>query len=437
MQSLPTTTASPRQLRWPVALLAFLACSSAFALEPDQVALVVNSRVPASRELAEFYAGKRGIPEGRIIAVDLPFPDEDMTAAMYDQKVVPAVRSFLSDNGLKVKVTCLVTFWGVPLRIARRPAGPGEAEQLAIVQAEMERTRAELSETIERADALAKELNPRFAPAAGKDPAQFVRRAGDALSAVASAALGMPPGRPRDAAVERMVILFEKLMGAAEAAQRLSGPELSRVVTPDDVAPERLARLRQQAADRAKEFAELKASAPSPQTLAAMRTLVREHFGLFRYYELLTSQYATVESKETEAAFDSELSMLWWDHYPRHRWQNNPLNHRVRGVSAGTPPTLMVTRLDGPTEQSVDRIILSSLKAETEGLKGQVVIDARGMKGDDGYGRYDATLRRLAGLLQTRPAVRVTFDDTQALFQPGPNAPRGVALYCGWYSLRN
>jgi uncharacterized protein (TIGR03790 family) len=233
------------------------------------------------------------------------------------------------------------------------------------------------------------------------------------------------------------VILFEKLMGPAEAAERLAGRQLAQVAPPDQVSPQRLARLRQQAAEKAKEFAELKTRPPTAQVLAAMRVLVREHFGLFRYIELLTSQYALVESKETEAAFDSELAMLWWDHYPRHRWQTNMLHHRVRAVPPGTPQTLMVTRLDGPTEQSVDRMILSSLKAEKDGLAGQAVIDARGLKGDDGYGRYDATLRRLAGLLKTRSTVRVTFDDTEALFQPAPNSPKGVAVYCGWYSLRN
>src|SRR5687767_9170835 len=95
------------------------------ALEPDQIALVVNSKVPASRELAEFYASKRGIPAGRIVALDLPFPEEEIPFAQYDQRVVPAVRSFLVDNGLKDKVTCLVTFWGVPLRIGARSPRPG------------------------------------------------------------------------------------------------------------------------------------------------------------------------------------------------------------------------------------------------------------------------------------------------------------------------
>jgi uncharacterized protein (TIGR03790 family) len=115
----------------------------------------------------------------------------------------------------------------------------------------------------------------------------------------------------------------------------------------------------------------------------------------------------------------------------------NALNHRIVNVPPGTAPTLMVMRLDGPTEDSVDRLILSSLKTEGQGLKGRVVLDARGIRGEDGYGRYDASIRSLAGLLSARTKLAVTFDDNDALIQPGPDAPKDVAVYCGWYSLRN
>jgi uncharacterized protein (TIGR03790 family) len=411
---------------------------SAAALEPDQIVLVVNSNVPAGRELADFYAQKRGIPAGRVVALDLPFPEEEIAFARYDEKVVPAVRSFLRDNGLKDKVTCVVTLYGVPLRIGGRPAGPPEFEQIRIIKSETEAARKDLEAATARAEELARELDPAYPATQGNDPAQLAKRAGDALTAVVRSCLGMPAGPPRDAAVAKMVLLFEKMMGEAETAQRLAAPELARIAPPDDVAPERVARMRRQIADWAREFNDLKAKPPSPQVFAAMRTLVREHFGLFRYHELLTGQLATYESKETESAFDSELSLLWWDNnYPRYRWQMNALNYKVRSVPAGTPPTLMVMRLDGPTEQSVDRIILSSLKAEAEGLKGQVVLDARGLRGEDGYGKYDSSIRRLAELLQAKTKLKVTFDDRDALIQPGPAAPKGVAVYCGWYSLRN
>src|SRR5688500_1793464 len=200
------------------------------ALGPDQLALVVNKNVPASRELAEFYAQKRGVPAGRIIELDVPFPDEEIPHARYNAHVVPAVRSFLKNNGLRDKVTCLVTFYGVPLRVGRRSAGPPEHEQMKIVQGEMEKARAELQAAVAQAEALAKELDPLFKPGEGNDAPQVAKRAGDALTAAVRAAMTMPPGEPRSAAAARLVPLFEALMGDAEATQPLAEPERKHAV---------------------------------------------------------------------------------------------------------------------------------------------------------------------------------------------------------------
>jgi uncharacterized protein (TIGR03790 family) len=410
-------------------------CLPAFGLEPDQIALIVNANSPAGRELAEFYARKRGIPAGRIIALDLPFPNEEMPFGQYDDRVVPKVRSFLRDNGLRDKVTCLVTFYGVPLRVGRRPAGPPENEQVKIIQREVERVRTRLVAEVTRAEALAKELSPAFAPGQGNEAAQLARRASEALSAAARAAAALPAGPKRDAAVSTLASLLETLLGQAETVQKLASPELAGLAPPRP--PEELARSRELAANSMQEFRALQAQPQSPRNDESMRSIIRDHFGLFRYVELLNGQYATYESKETESSFDSELALLWWDKYPRYRWQMNALNYKIQSVPPGTPPTLMVVRLDGPSDQSVDRIILSSIKVETEGLKGQVALDGRGNKAGDGYGKYDQSIRDLAALLKDRTKLTVTFDDRETLFQPGPGAPKDVALYCGWYSLRN
>lgn len=407
------------------------------SLAPDQIALVVNANVPASRELAEFYAQRRGIPAGRIIALDLPFPEEEIAFERYDAAAAPAVRKFLRDAGLRDKVACLVTFWGVPLRIGRRTASSAEREQLAVVQRELDKAKTDLESAVGQAEALARELDPNFQPPKGRELNQLAQRAGESLTAAVRATAVLTDEQKRADVAWRLPALLDSLVGRSEATQRLSAPGLATLV-PDRVTPEQVARAKNDAAARLKEFNALKLGPQTPQAFEAMRLLVRENFGLFRYIELVGGQYATYETKETESAFDSELALLWWEKpYPRYRWQMNALNYKVHSIPPGTPTTLMVMRLDGPTEQSADRIILSSLKAEKLGLKGQVVLDGRGMKGDDGYGKYDTTIRNLAALLREKTKLQVTFDDTDTLIQPGPDAPKDVAVYCGWYSLRN
>jgi len=98
---------------------------------------------------------------------------------------------------------------------------------------------------------------------------------------------------------------------------------------------------------------------------------------------------------------------------------------------------LMVSRLDGPDEKSVRRIIDDSLAAEKQGLSGTAYFDARwpqpaaAPKG--GYDFYDASIHRAARFVAQSGRLPVKIDASERLFQPG--ACPDAALYCGWYSL--
>jgi uncharacterized protein (TIGR03790 family) len=103
---------------------------------------------------------------------------------------------------------------------------------------------------------------------------------------------------------------------------------------------------------------------------------------------------------------------------------------------------LMVSRLDGPQEGTASQVILGSLKAERDGLKGRVVIDSTGGMAPDGspdkeggYRQFDKKLINLADLLQKHTTLPLTLDKQPKVMPP--NSVRDVALYCGWYSVRN
>ena len=103
---------------------------------------------------------------------------------------------------------------------------------------------------------------------------------------------------------------------------------------------------------------------------------------------------------------------------------------------------LLVSRLDGPDEKTVKRIIDDSIKTEKEGLKGTAYFDARykapsadKRKNLKGYGLYDLSIHKSADIFKQRNIMPVVLDDSEKLFQKGeaPNA----AIYCCWYSLGN
>lgn len=438
-----------------VALLALvlLPAGRAWALTPDQIVLIVNSKVPAGQKLAEFYAQQRHLPDGRILALDLPDGD-DISFDQYNQQVVPAVRSFLRDHDLEKQVTCLVTLYGVPLRIGNRPATPAVHEELHALDVQIAQTLAAARAAIVKGENLARQLSPSYHPAGGDELPMLPVRADSAVHTVLAALAKEHDPARRAAQFTQLVEVIEALAGPLETLQRLSRPPYS------ELAPQAptLAQLDENQARAKKvigELTDLGAHASEPEARARVRQLVRDNFGAFGYLSALQEQKIRLNPAETESAFDNELACLWWkDGYVRYRWQASPLYYRNRyatlastrpassgqmGLSAppGAPPgpTLMVMRLDAPTEQLVHDLIVSSIEVEEHGLQGTVALDARGKPAGDPYGRYDQTIRNLAEVLRAHTRLNVVLDDREPVFPKG--SVKDVALYCGWYSLRN
>jgi uncharacterized protein (TIGR03790 family) len=145
-------------------------------------------------------------------------------------------------------------------------------------------------------------------------------------------------------------------------------------------------------------------------------------------------------------AVDSELALVREESYPLEGWLPNKFFLGFRGKEIKNMPqkVILVSRLDGPSEVIVRRIIDDSLKTEKEGLHGKAYFDARWPeKGDKpasslgkevtSYSFYDKAIHNAANLIEKKNRMPVILDSQEALFQPGqcPDA----ALYCGWYGL--
>jgi uncharacterized protein (TIGR03790 family) len=125
-------------------------------------------------------------------------------------------------------------------------------------------------------------------------------------------------------------------------------------------------------------------------------------------------------------------------------WIPNPFFLGYQGRTSRNMPerdkVLMVSRLDGPGEEVVKRIIDDSVEVEKEGLRGTAYFDARWPRPSEdkmpdkvGYGFYDLSIHEAAERVRKSGRMPVVVDSEGELFQPGdcPDA----ALYCGWYRL--
>jgi len=141
------------------------------------------------------------------------------------------------------------------------------------------------------------------------------------------------------------------------------------------------------------------------------------------------------------ASVDSELAIVREDNYPLKGWLPNKyfVGYRREKVKNMPEKVMLISRLDGPSEDIVRRIIEDSLQTEEKGLYGNAYFDARwpdpGDKKVTDYAFYDRAIHNAAHLVEKRLLMPTILDSQERLFQP-KSAP-DAALYCGWYSLAN
>jgi len=428
-----------------LSILSLLTSSATAALQADDLLLIVNKNIPASVKTAEFYTRARLVPEGRILALNLP-ASEEIPFDKYEQEFVPAVRDFLRQNHLEHKVRCIVTFFGVPFRIAGKVRNPADDQELAEVRGELDAVITKTAAAVEDAEALAKELNASFAPKSGSSAAPGTRPSPNDLADRANAALNdinrhLPPADdPRHGTLlPRLVKLMQTFGGDSLIASRLSDAEVAAMLPAEQA--KRWPVRREEVEAAAHDADRLPEKRWDPEARKTLRRLIAEDFGLFGQLNALHAQIEYLNNDGTAAALDNELALLWWGYYNRSNYLINPLN--CRAIHVGDhPPVLMVMRLDGPQEGTATQIILASLKAEREGLKGKFVVDSTGGTGPGGvvdkaggYRKFDQRLIDLGELVRSKTSMPLTLDRSAQVI--APNSVKDVAVYCGWYSVRN
>ncbi len=153
----------------------------------------------------------------------------------------------------------------------------------------------------------------------------------------------------------------------------------------------------------------------------------------------LTRKISVLEMSDRRASVDSELSLVLKEDYPLSGWQPNPLyvTNKDKMNFLEKLNVMMISRLDGPSESVVKRIVDDSLLAEQKGLNGTAYFDARwpesATKPASAYANYDRSIHRAAKRVKAGGRFAVVKQETDKLFQPGEGLE--AALYCGWYSL--
>ena len=85
----------------------------AHALDPDEIVVVANRQAQDGVKLARFYMEQRKIPKENLLLLQTAFKEE-IPRHFYEDEIADPIREFVKD---KPEITCLVLFYGLPLRI--------------------------------------------------------------------------------------------------------------------------------------------------------------------------------------------------------------------------------------------------------------------------------------------------------------------------------
>jgi uncharacterized protein (TIGR03790 family) len=91
------------------------------ALEPDEILIIANQDITESIQLAQYYCTERGVPDKNILALSLGANLKDtISRSDYDSQLVEPIRKKFFNEQLIGKIKCLLTIYGVPIKVGAR-----------------------------------------------------------------------------------------------------------------------------------------------------------------------------------------------------------------------------------------------------------------------------------------------------------------------------
>ncbi len=89
-------------------------CANAAAQKPENVLVVVNQPSAVSRQIADYYTKKRGIPASNVCALRTS-AEEHISRAAFDKEIAKPLANCLQSRRLQEQILYIVTTTGVPL----------------------------------------------------------------------------------------------------------------------------------------------------------------------------------------------------------------------------------------------------------------------------------------------------------------------------------
>lgn len=423
------------------------ACQRVHALTPAQVAVIINGNNPNSWMIAKYYAKERHIPLFNLIALDLPHNNTQIPVEIYDVRISSAIRQILRERHLNKSIRCLVTTWGIPLRVAgSAPLHEATVELTQIRQGILNESRlleqgvTELNNLSVSGSTSVNLTNPIVSAPVGNidNPTKIgtlaLQRFQQALN-IAIHRISLKSEHRRESYLTRLLPILDTYVGpmGVTAMVHVYGSSTAAQKEHNE-----LSSMKQQIKKYIPGLVYLNQRRDIAENRIKLRLLRFKLYGVVGLTEQLLSDMVYLQQQPSSTAVDNDLMTLWYQSDAGLGMESNPVylpnwNRTLAKTEIKMP--LIVSRLDGTSPQMVMHMIRTSVKIQKTGLRGIAYFDARGLHGQDAYSQFDQVLRQTALFIRKNTAMPVVLEDTPAFLQ-AKNSPR-EAIYCGWYSLEH
>jgi len=440
-------------------VLTLASASSSWAqLSSEKLVIIVNSNSKESKELAAYYAEKRKLSQTQIVALDLPL-EENISREDYVNKLVQPLRSELTARKLLAHPV-LVTTYGVPLRIqapAQNESIKAKVRELEAIQAEAYSQLLQVLTNLQKIAGEESTIDPelynkltraRSLAEVNAIESKLLTELNSAYNKAAQVASGLTDPTQR-IDFQRKILAYSIASGGLQALLQhlLNASQKDKAANQPALQSDAI----KKAVAQINGAQQLVLALGNPYADAATTPpleIIKKLFGISGMFAYLSEQIASLKGADTEAALDSELSLLWWDQdtFNLAGRLPNPIFQvatRTNGkFPAAALPVLMVSRIDGPSLTVAKGIIDSSIFAEENGLKGVAYFDSRGAKAEANnpssseIASYDKTILDAAELFRNYTDYDVEVENTDKRFSE-PGAADDTAVYVGWYKLRS
>ncbi len=130
-----------------VTCLICLVVEPAFALQPGEILVIANSDADESVRIAQYYCAKRQVPKGNILALSLGKGlGETIERDDYNKRLAQPIRERLLAGESGQKIKCLLTTYGVPIKVEGRGMLKGQEDKLSRLREQAKDLRSRLEQ---------------------------------------------------------------------------------------------------------------------------------------------------------------------------------------------------------------------------------------------------------------------------------------------------